>query len=157
MVKNDKRKHVTCAGCIVYRSVGEGLEILLIKPMRDLDAWGIPKGHKEVEESLVDCALRETWEETGLICRPDSSFDNPLGPVLTINPREYKKVYAYLALPMGSHKPDPIMKSEVDDIRWWSIDALPKLHRYQIPLITDAVSQLRAAMEGHVIVKSFED
>jgi 8-oxo-dGTP pyrophosphatase MutT (NUDIX family) len=38
-------------------------EILLVKGKHK---WGFPKGHIESGESELDCAIRETYEETGL-------------------------------------------------------------------------------------------
>ena len=32
--------------------------------------WELPGGGREAGESPVECALRETWEETGLMLRP---------------------------------------------------------------------------------------
>lgn len=136
--RGKERKHVTCAGCIVYRLVGAAPEVLLIKPFADNDAWGIPKGHMDPGESLVDCAIRETYEETGLVCMPERR----LSPVDTVNPREYKRVYTFLARHMGDAEPDPVMKDEVADIKWWSILDLPSIHRYQVPLLEQAVEIL---------------
>jgi ADP-ribose pyrophosphatase YjhB (NUDIX family) len=130
-----RRKHVTCAGCVVYRIVSHGHEILLIKPRHDSEKWGIPKGHVDHDERIIDCAIRETWEETGLACMPEI----PLEPVHTINPREYKTVYAYVSRCLGPDEPAPIMKHEVDEVKWWSINALPPIHKYQIPLLQQAV------------------
>lgn len=140
-----KKKFVRCAGCIVYRLTPDSIDVLLIKPRADSDAWGIPKGHKEPDEDLIDCAIRETWEETGLACMPEQALD----PVDTVNPREYKRLHAFLARHMGDERPDPVMKQEVDDIQWWPIDSLPRLHRYQISLLDQACEML-VAMTLHV-------
>lgn len=134
---SDNKKHVKCAGCVVYRLTPRP-QILLIKPREEVDAWGICKGHLEPNESLIDCAIRETWEESGLACMPDY----PLTPVETVNPKEHKRVHAFLARCMGDPTPDPIMKHEVADIRWWPIEDLPRVHRYQIPLIKQACDML---------------
>jgi len=32
--------------------------------------WGIPGGWREAGESVVECVLREVWEETGLVLEP---------------------------------------------------------------------------------------
>ena len=52
------------AGGVVYRRVGEGIEILMIQDR--LGRWTIPKGHVEAGENLTQTALREVTEETGL-------------------------------------------------------------------------------------------
>ena len=48
--------------------------------MRHSNRWDLPKGHCETGESLVQTALRETFEETGIESRqieldPDFTFD----------------------------------------------------------------------------------
>ena len=52
------------AGGVVFRRVGEDVEILMIQDR--LGRWTIPKGHVEEGESLEQTALREVAEETGL-------------------------------------------------------------------------------------------
>ena len=52
------------AGGVVFRRVGEDVEILMIQDR--LGRWTIPKGHVEDGESLEQTALREVAEETGL-------------------------------------------------------------------------------------------
>ena len=33
--------------------------------------WGLPKGHKEDNETLIECAIRETLEETGIFLKKE--------------------------------------------------------------------------------------
>lgn len=58
-------KTVRAAGCVVYRkSTKKGIEVLVVhRPL--YDDWDFPKGKREKGESDLDCALRETKEETG--------------------------------------------------------------------------------------------
>ena len=53
---------------IVY---GNDSEILLVR-QRDGDIWSTPGGAIEPDEDPVDAAVRETWEETGLLVEPVS-------------------------------------------------------------------------------------
>ena len=59
------------AGILLYRSVGDEPEVLLVHPggpfwaKKDAGAWTIPKGEVEPEEENVACALRELREELG--------------------------------------------------------------------------------------------
>jgi predicted NUDIX family NTP pyrophosphohydrolase len=61
------------AGILIYRKNEKNeLEVLLGKnggpawEKRNSGAWNIPKGHAEVGENLLDCAIREFEEETSL-------------------------------------------------------------------------------------------
>lgn len=58
-------KVVQAAGAVVWRLVGERLEVLLIhRP--SYDDWSWPKGKPKKKEMLAACAIREVEEETGL-------------------------------------------------------------------------------------------
>lgn len=63
----------TSAGILVYRFDKEGkIQVLLGKMggprwvKKSVGAWNIPKGHIEDNENLLDGAIREFMEETGL-------------------------------------------------------------------------------------------
>ena len=137
-----ERKIVDCAGCIVYKFIDNDIQLLLIRPRKDSNSWGIPKGHLERhDKNLIECAKRETYEETGLVCHPNSSFK--LKPVYTRNPLEIKRVHAYLANHINDNNINPVTKNEVFDINWFSVNSLPQIHRYQLPLIEEAICMLR--------------
>lgn len=61
----------TSAGILLYRSVDEAVEVLLVHPggpfwaKKDLGAWSIPKGEVGEGEEPLACALRELEEELG--------------------------------------------------------------------------------------------
>jgi len=67
--------YAIAAGCIVYREVDNTIELLLLYRDYDHDAYSagdtnkpsyhLPKGHLKFNESLEDCARRETREEIG--------------------------------------------------------------------------------------------
>lgn len=54
----------SCGALIFHEEDGEDL-LLLIKH-RNGGHWSFPKGHVEGNETEVETALREIWEETGL-------------------------------------------------------------------------------------------
>lgn len=57
------------SGTLLYRYVGEAIEVLLVHPAGNYNRrapWGIPKGAPDPEETMEDTARRETREETGL-------------------------------------------------------------------------------------------
>lgn len=55
------------AGGVVWRRVGEVIELLLVYRERFND-WSLPKGGVEAGETARDAALREVLEETGVRC-----------------------------------------------------------------------------------------
>lgn len=70
------------AGILIYRINDKNeLEVLLGKnggpgwERKNVGAWNIPKGHAEVGENLLDCAIREFQEETSLIIPSNKLMD----------------------------------------------------------------------------------
>jgi predicted NUDIX family NTP pyrophosphohydrolase len=59
---------------------------------KDEGAWGIPKGIVEPDEQLIDAAIRECQEETGVIVQKESLI--PLKP-LTIKNSKIIHAWAY--------------------------------------------------------------
>jgi predicted NUDIX family NTP pyrophosphohydrolase len=57
------------AGTVLYRQVGDAVEVLLVHPAGAYNRrapWGIPKGAPDPGEDLEATARRETREETGV-------------------------------------------------------------------------------------------
>lgn len=104
------------AGVLAWRRTPHGLEVLIVHPGgpffagKDEGAWSIPKGvvdHDEVTDAtLVETALRELEEETGLM--PESELV-PLGHVTQ---KGGKVVHAYAIAcdeePPRGHRPPQI-------------------------------------------------
>jgi len=68
-----KPKGITHAGGIIYRNHNGIVEYLLIGPKNETenteDEWLLPKGHVEPHEEHCETALREVFEETGIVAR----------------------------------------------------------------------------------------
>jgi len=54
---------ISRAGIIVLKRDGENIKILGLK---DEEYFDLPKGHIHKNENVLDCAYRETYEESGL-------------------------------------------------------------------------------------------
>ena len=60
-MKNPNNQTITAGGVII----NEFEEIVIVN--QNHDSWSLPKGHLEKGETLLEAAIREIYEETGLI------------------------------------------------------------------------------------------
>ncbi len=103
---------VRASGCVVYRITDDGLEVLVAHRPR-YDDWDFPKGKLEDGETDLECALRETEEETG--------FTGEVGPELPsdrypVNKGDKLVRWWLLHQTGGRFKAN----DEVDEVRWLS-------------------------------------
>ena len=124
---------VEAAGAVVWRSVGDTLQVLLVHRDR-YDDWTFPKGKLDPGETLAVTAVREVEEETGVRIR--------LGPLLVRH--EYrlsrssgggvKQVTYWCARPIDAeaaraadaYRPN----AEIDGVRWVDVTEAVDLLTY---------------------------
>jgi predicted NUDIX family NTP pyrophosphohydrolase len=140
------------AGLLLYRRIGDHLEVLLAHPggplwtKRDAGAWSVPKGEVEPGEDPPAVARREFEEETGHPV-PDGELVS-LGEVRQksgkyvvawaaegdIDPATAKSNTFPLEWPLGSG--DWIDVPEVDRVAWFDLDeARTRLNPAQVEFI----------------------
>lgn len=91
--------------------------------MKHPKRWDLPKGHVDPGESDLECALRETHEETGI--QTDNidlleGFQFELEYLVELRRDNFKPRLKSLCVYLGRLKePQPIVVSEHDDYRWW--------------------------------------
>lgn len=89
--------------------------ILLVKGRRS-GKWSFPKGHLESDESSLDCALRELYEETGLQLN-----EKPVG--------SYKlSVGQYFIFEMNESELAVRDHNEIEEAAWIPFDRLTKMN-----------------------------
>jgi predicted NUDIX family NTP pyrophosphohydrolase len=152
-------RHMVSAGMILYRRVGDTIEVFLAHPggpfwrHRDAGAWTIPKGLVDAGEQPLQAAIREFREETGIEPQP------PFLPLGSIRQKSGKTVHAWgwegdadpaavfsneakTEWPRGSGR--WLTFPEVDRCGWFSPDeARQKLNEAQAEL----VGRLEASLE----------
>ncbi|WP_406479286.1 NUDIX hydrolase [Streptomyces platensis] len=116
---------VPAASAVVVDDSGR----VLLQRRRDNDMWALPGGVMNIGESLPDCAVRETREETGFhvaIVGIVGTYTNP-HHVFAYDDGEVRQEFSicFLARPLGGQL---AVSEESTDVRWFEpgeIDALP--------------------------------
>jgi ADP-ribose pyrophosphatase YjhB (NUDIX family) len=123
----------TSAGGIVFRKLDDRIDVALIARAspRQRIIWALPKGWVEPGETIPDAALREIREETGLTGR----LVEPLGQIEYSfyspedSARIQKTVHFFLVEFLSGDTADH--DHEVDEARWWPLDAALAQMTYQ--------------------------
>jgi 8-oxo-dGTP pyrophosphatase MutT (NUDIX family) len=117
---------VVCAagGIVVRRSVDGWREIAVVHRPARAD-WSFPKGKVEPGEEFEDCALREVFEETGMVCR----IGRFIGHTEYRDRKDRPKVVAYWEM-------EPVsgefrINEEVDEVRWVDLGTAERLLSYE--------------------------
>lgn len=108
-------------------------KLVKIQPLYNTPEWGIPKGKRNNQESNINCAIREFYEETN-IKKSDYIILNNLYSLEEkykgTNGKEYKHMY-YLSISNSDLKIPDIYETnyEIGDIGWFTWEETIKLFR----------------------------
>ncbi len=143
MAPKKKLQHVKCAGTMTFRvNESGGVEFLLVRSRKD-GRWGPPKGHCEPGETIEEAAVRETYEETGIVAR----LLYELPPIFGSTPKETKTVHCFMARQLNEGTTPRPQEGEVVEVGWFPIDALPEIHLYQRPLLKYAINAIKRNLQ----------
>lgn len=141
------------AGILLYRLNNSDPEVLLVHPggpfwkKKDKGTWSIPKGEIEPNEDLLQAAIRETEQETGIKSQGKFIALSPLkqksGKIIhawalqgNFEPSDFKSNAFEIEWPPKSGKKKAF--PEVNETSWFSIaEAKLKIVPGQIPFITE--------------------
>jgi 8-oxo-dGTP pyrophosphatase MutT (NUDIX family) len=143
-------RHEVSAGGLIWRREEDGaVQVVLVRPAGK-KTWVLPKGHVEKGEAVLEAALREALEETGLRVTAGKS----LGEVSYVYSwrdrddgrltRVFKRVHFFLMECVGG---DPSAHdAEIDEVTWLPLDQAPERasHKSERELIIKAREMLLA-------------
>lgn len=135
------------AGLLMYRFRDGGLQIFLAHPggplyqKKDEGYWTIPKGEPPADESLLDAAMREFEEETGI---------KPRGPYLelgSITQKGGKLVHGWAF--EGDHDASQPIRSNLFQMQWppgsSQNQSFPEVDRAQFFSLLECKKKLKSA------------
>ena len=99
---------IKSCGCIVFNNE----KVLVIKQVNG--DYGFPKGHIEKDETELDCAYRETLEETGVRVTIDPKYRFSVSYI--VNNKSIKTAVYFIAFPKSDSI--KIQEEELLDARW---------------------------------------
>ncbi len=112
-------------GCVLINSDCTKVGLVYRKKKDD---YSFPKGHIENDESIAECALRETEEETGRSCVLMSN--EPLSIMTYTNSEGNINNYMFLARDLGPS--NKIIKEEdKEEFVWVDFDKVEEILTYQ--------------------------
>ena len=113
------------AGCILINKELKKIGLVYRKKLND---YSFPKGHLEENETLSECAVRETTEETGRDCKLIS--DKEIGVIEYTNYEGQIKTYIFLALDKGKTN-KKIAEKDKEELVWVNYNEVKSKLSYQ--------------------------
>jgi bis(5'-nucleosidyl)-tetraphosphatase len=111
-------------GIIVYRQLGDSRKYLVIHDSRN-SKWGFPKGHQIDNETDLQTAKREVYEEVGL--RPLIVSDHTI-TITFVNRKNIHRTVVYFIGEAGD-EPVALQADEISEYQWLRYnEALEKIN-----------------------------
>ena len=129
--------HKSC-GVLPWRESDGQREFLIVFEQYS-QCWSLPKGHMEARETEAETALRELWEETGLIAQLDTAHSATIE--YPLRPAGHKQVVFFAGKVEGTPTPRP---GEIERFRWVTES---QLQDYLFPDTVNACRQLIATLQ----------
>tara|TARA_R110002003_G_scaffold135_5_gene12540 strand:+ start:24268 stop:27087 length:2820 start_codon:yes stop_codon:yes gene_type:complete len=105
-------------------------QAVLVKGWKKGAKWSFPRGKINKEETDLDCAVREVWEETGYDLREaDLVLPEEEMKKITVTMREQSMMlYVFRGVPTDTYF-EPRTRKEISKIDWYRLTDLPTLRR----------------------------
>lgn len=103
-------------------------EVVLVKGWKKGARWSFPRGKINKDESDLDCAVREVYEETGYDIKTAGLADNPdrVHSIEVSMREQHMKLFVFRGVPMDTYF-EPRTRKEISAINWYKLAELPTL------------------------------
>ncbi|KJZ76048.1 hypothetical protein HIM_04504 [Hirsutella minnesotensis 3608] len=104
--------------------------VVLVKGWKKGASWSFPRGKINKDESDLDCAIREVYEETGLDLHAAGLVPTEKKPkYIEISMREQQlRLYVFRDIPMDTDF-QPRTRKEISKIQWYKLSELPAFRK----------------------------
>ncbi|WP_459129600.1 NUDIX domain-containing protein [Guggenheimella bovis] len=119
---------IISAGGVVLR--GDSVLLLQTKKGR----WVLPKGHLEAEETTAEAALREVYEESGVVAKIEAELGWAKYRYYSGGRLHSKKVFWYKMRPVTGDM-TPLRAEGFVDVRYFPKNEIPEQKMYESELI----------------------
>lgn len=132
-IDNNKEFKTTIACGVICED--ENNKVLMVREKKDGKiVWNQPVGHIEPNENLISAAIRETYEETGLMVE----ITGLVGTYLWCFKESHTVLRYCFSARYSSGTLEPILKEEIMEAKWLSKSELLELKPYFRTPITEA-------------------
>ena len=125
------KPHVTVA-CVVQ---AENRFLVVEETINGVARWNQPAGHLEADETLIEAASRELWEETGIKAVPQTF----LGLHQWIAPDKTPFLRFLFAIDLDKQLPTAPQDSDIDCCHWLSADQILSAAHLRSPLVAESI------------------
>lgn len=125
------KPHVTVA-CVVH---AQGKFLVVEETINGKKLWNQPAGHLEADETLLQAAERELWEETGIRATPHSF----LRMLQWLAPDKTPFLRFAFVIELQEQLPTEPHDSDIDCCLWLTADEILQSSNLRSPLVAESI------------------